>query len=244
MGFTAATSALISLSVLLSFFRYPALLSFLSFFCVLFLLLKFCFLCFCLMDHSGIRCTSPFVTFFFARLGVFIGGSSGLSPSVRDLSLGDSGLSLALGELYPLLNESLGWFELIREVLRGERMNSEGKSGNLGAILSSSAGLGEIETDTAISKPSYSCPSVPAFPRPFHALQEECSLKKDTFFRFRDRFQFPEGTKARLPKKGEKSFVFTHGEVCFYEVAFLCGLRFPVHPFIMELLHHLNITLG
>ena len=24
----------------------------------------------------------------------------------------------------------------------------------------------------------------------------------------------------------------------------MCDLRFPVHPFIMELLHHLNITLG
>ena len=49
------------------------------------------------MDLFGIRCTSPSVTFFFARLGVFIGGSSGLCPSVRDFALGDSGLSLGLG---------------------------------------------------------------------------------------------------------------------------------------------------
>ena len=63
-------------------------------------------------------------------------------------------------------------------------MNFEGRSGNLGAMLSSSAGLGEIETDTAISRPLSSRPSV----RPFHALQEECSLNEDTFFRFRDRF--------------------------------------------------------
>ena len=51
------------------------------------------------MDHSSIRCTSPSITFFFARLGVIIGGSSGLCPLVRDFALGDSGLSLALGEL-------------------------------------------------------------------------------------------------------------------------------------------------
>lgn len=31
-------------------------------------------------------------------------------------------------------------------------------------------------------------------------------------------------------------------EVCFYEATFFCGLKFPVHPFIMELLHHLNIA--
>ena len=125
-------------------------------------------------------------------------------------------------------------------MLRGERLNFEGRSGNLGAMLSSNAGLGEIETDTAISRPLSSRPSV----RPFHALQEECSLNEDTFFRFRDRFQFPEGTKARLSKKGEKSCAFAHGEFCFYEAAFLCGLRFPVHPFIMELLYYLNITPG
>ena len=32
--------------------------------------------------------------------------------------------------------------------------------------------------------------------------------------------------------------------MCFYEATFLCGLRFPIHPFIMELLHYLNIILG
>ena len=33
-------------------------------------------------------------------------------------------------------------------------------------------------------------------------------------------------------------------EVCFYEATFLSGLRFPVHPFIRELLHHLGIAPG
>ena len=32
--------------------------------------------------------------------------------------------------------------------------------------------------------------------------------------------------------------------MCFYEAAFLYGLRFPIHHFIMELLHYLNIALG
>ena len=164
------------------------------------------------------------VTFCFAHLGAFIGCSSGPYPSVKDFALGDSGLSLALGELYPLLSESLSWFESMREVLRREKMSSE--------------------TNTAISKPSSSRLSIPASPRPFHALQEECSLNEDTFFRFRDRFQFPKEIRAHLPKRGEKFYAFAHEEVYFYEAAFLCGLRFPIHPFIMELLHHLNIALG
>ena len=73
------------------------------------------------MDHSGIRCTSPLVTFFFACLGAFIGCSSGLYPLIRDFTLGDNGLSLVLGELYLLLCESLSWFESVRGVLRGEK---------------------------------------------------------------------------------------------------------------------------
>ena len=32
--------------------------------------------------------------------------------------------------------------------------------------------------------------------------------------------------------------------VCFYESAFVCGLRFPVHPFFMELLDHFGIAPG
>ena len=78
----------------------------------------------------------------------------------------------------------------------------------------------------------------------FHALKEKCTLKADVFNKFRDRFQFPEGTRACLPMKGGKACAFAYGEVCFYEAAFSCGLRFPVHLFIMELFHHLNIALG
>ena len=43
---------------------------------------------------------------------------------------------------------------------------------------------------------------------------------------------------------GEKSCAFAHDEVCFYDAAYLCDLKFPIHPLIMELLHYLNIALG
>ena len=103
-------------------------------------------------------------------------------------------------------------------------------------------------TDTAISVPSFApsfiLPSTSTKPRSFHALKEKCALKANVFNKFRDRFQFPDETRARLPRKGEKAYAFAQGEVCFYEAAFLCGIRFPIHPFIMELLNHLNITLG
>ena len=67
---------------------------------------------------------------------------------------------------------------------------------------------------------------------------------KKPFFRFRDRFQFLDETRIRLPHKNEKACAFTHGKVCFYEVVLFSDHRFPIHPFIMELLHRLNIALG
>ena len=113
---------------------------------------------------------------------------------------------------------------------------------------SSSVGADGAGTDTTTSvpssTPSSSLPFASATSRPFHALKEKCTLKVEVFDKFWDRFQFPDETRARLPRKGEKAYAFTHGEVCFYEAAFLCGIRFPVHPFIMELLNHLNIAPG
>ena len=77
-----------------------------------------------MVDYSDIRRTSPLVAFFFACLGVFIGFSSGHRPQVGDFALGDSSLSLVLGDLYPLLCQSLDWFGSVRGVLRRENMGS------------------------------------------------------------------------------------------------------------------------
>ena len=99
-----------------------------------------------------------------------------------------------------------------------------------------------VEVDTAFSVP----PSLNASSsshtvlRAFHALKEVCSLDEDTLFRFRDRFQLSNETRIHLPRLNEKACTFNLREVCFYEAVFLNGLRFPVHPFVMELLHHLG----
>ena len=123
-------------------------------------------------------------------------------------------------------------------------MGSEVGSGDLERGASSNIGREGIGVDTATFAPSSSQPSVPAVVRAFHALKEKCSLKIEVFSKFKDRFQFPKGTRARLPRKDERAYEFAHGEICFYKAAFSCGLRFPVHPFIMKLLHYLNLALG
>ena len=79
-------------------------------------------------------------------------------------------------------------------------MGSEVGSGDLEKGASSNVGREGTGVDTATSVPSSSQPSVLAVVRSFHALKEKCSLKIEVFSKFKDRFQFLEGTRARLPR--------------------------------------------
>ena len=114
-----------------------------------------------MVDYSDIRHTSPFVMFFFALLGASLGSPSDHCLQVGDFVLGDSSLGLVLGNLYPLLCQSLDWFETMREVLRRERMGYEVRSSDLETGLSSSAGTARAKTDTIASIPVSSQPVSP-----------------------------------------------------------------------------------
>ena len=69
-------------------------------------------------------------------------------------------------------------------------------------------------------------------------------MDADTLGRFKDRFQFLERVRVRLPSEEERACHFFPVEVCFYESSFTCGLRFPVHPFLMEPLDYFGIAPG
>ena len=138
-------------------------------------------------------------------------------------------MGVALVELLPLLRQSIDWFEgLVRE--RGTM--SEVRSSELETGLSSSGD--PVEGDTTVSTPQEV--------RAFHALKEVCGLDADIVGRFKDRFQFLERVRVRRPNDEDRACHFFLGVVCFYEAVFTCGLRLPVHPFIMELLDHFGIA--
>ena len=140
-------------------------------------------------------------------------------------------LSVALSDLLLLLRQLIDWFKgLVRE----REVMFEVRSSELEIGLSSNDD--PVEGDTAVS--------IPREVRAFHALGEVCGLDDRTLSRFRGRFQFPDRVKVRLPHEEERACHFSPREVCFYEAAFLSGLRFPVHPFIMELLGHFDIAPG
>ena len=187
-----------------------------------------------MVDYTEFRHISPSIAFLFAHLGGLLDSSGDRYPQIGGFVVRGNSLDLALGDLYPLLYQSLSWFKSIRGVLRRENMGSE--LGSSGQERGSSSGVvvdrAVKDTSTSVPPPLSILPSTSATPRPFHALKEKCTLKVDVFNKLRDRFQFPNETRARLPKKGKKACAFAHGEVYFYEVAFSCGLRFPVHLLI------------
>ena len=138
-------------------------------------------------------------------------------------------MGVALAELLPLLCQSIDWFEgLVRE--RGKM--SEVRSSELETGLSSSGD--PVEGDTVVSTPREV--------KSFHTLEEVYGLDADTVGRFKDRFQFSKRVRVCRPNDEDRACRFFPGEVCFYEAAFTCGLRFTVHPFMMELLDHFGIA--
>ena len=76
----------------------------------------------------------------------------------------------------------------------GEReVVSKVRSSELETGLSSSDDPVEVEGDTTASGLSSSGQRKI---RPFHAFREKCALDANTFFRFRDRFQFPQEVRV------------------------------------------------
>ena len=125
-----------------------------------------------MVSGSEVRAAYPSVSFFFARLGAALGISSDFLPLVGDFIFVGYGLSLVIGELSPILGQSLAWFE-------GETMRmAEVRSSELETGLSSSGDLDR--DDIAVS--------APRVVRAFHALEEVCGLDDETVGRFKDRF--------------------------------------------------------
>ena len=82
-----------------------------------------------------VRVVCPSVSFFFARLGVALGVSGDFLLLVGDFIFAGYRLSLVIGELSLILDQSLAWFE-------GEtRRMAEVRSSELETGLSSSDGL-------------------------------------------------------------------------------------------------------
>ncbi|KAL0001839.1 hypothetical protein SO802_015620 [Lithocarpus litseifolius] len=124
-----------------------------------------------MVSSSEVRVVCPSISFFFARLGASLVTSHTFFPLVGNFVFEDSGLNIVLGELFPVLSQSINWFQN----LVGKRVRmSEVRSSNLETELSSSNDL--VEGNTVVSAPQEV--------RAFHALDEVCSLDNDILARW------------------------------------------------------------
>ena len=109
-----------------------------------------------MIDYFDVRCFSPSVSFFFAHLGTFLSSSGGGCPQIEGFTFRNSNLGLILVDLYPLLHQSLNWFQSLQGMSVEERMGSEVRSSDLEMGLSSSDDTVGAETNSTTSVPSSS----------------------------------------------------------------------------------------
>jgi len=70
-------------------------------------------------------------------------------------------------------------------------------------VRSSELEIGLLSNDNPMGVEVDAVVFIPREVRAFHALREACDLDDETLSRFRDRFQFPERVRVRLPQEEE-----------------------------------------
>ena len=130
-----------------------------------------------MVGSSEVRILFPSVSFLFARLGASLEVSRTFRLLVEGCVFGGSRLSVVLADLFPLLRQSVDWFE---ELVGEWRVMLKVRSSELDIRLSSSDDPVEVEEDTVVAGPREV--------RAFLALREECGLDAETISRFRNKF--------------------------------------------------------
>ena len=63
-----------------------------------------------MVDSSKVRVVCPLISFLFARLGAFLDTSSVFFPLIENFIFEGCGLGVVVGELFPVLSQSINWF--------------------------------------------------------------------------------------------------------------------------------------
>jgi hypothetical protein len=97
--------------------------------------------------------------------------------------------------------------------------------------------LSEVTTST--SAPS----RVPRMYKHWVVYSYFLRINIESLKRIRSRYQIPRDVVLKIPNLDEQAC--SHAEdVAFYESMMMAGLRFPIQPFIRELLDFLSLALG
>lgn len=175
-----------------------------------------------MVGYSLVRRDCPFISFIFTCLCGLLEFVGRQRPGVRLFVGRDCPYRFVLLFLFPLVHCSVGIAQTL--IMFGEEIRwSELETG-----LSSSKNRGVLEV-----LPSST---------PHKAWRICCSLKEMDEKRIKNRFQFPSSIKVKIPDDDNRACHSYANEVCFYEVDFVSGLRFPVHLFVREIFFHLFLA--
>ena len=84
---------------------------------------------------------------------------------------------------------------------------------------------------------------LPVVPKHWAVYSYFSKFNEESLGRIRSRYQVPEDVVLRIPNSDEQAC--SHAEdVALYESTLTAGLRFPVQPFIRELLDFLSLAPG
>jgi hypothetical protein len=183
---------------------------------------------------------------FFVGVSRFAESNLG-PPPLEGYVSSDSVLHRLAAELYSIVCPALSSWEGVRNRMAANEAEwSLPLSEELPEGLSdeSAGGMAREGSSEAVPSTSGSRQST-GVDRSWKALSYFSRVTQDDIDRMRRRYQTPDDVVLRIPDSDERACCPKYeGNVAFYEADLRAGLRFPVHPFVRELLDFLGLAPG
>jgi hypothetical protein len=183
---------------------------------------------------------------FFVGVSRFAESNLGPPPLEGYIS-SDSVLHRLAVELYSIVYPALSTWEGIRgRMAANEAEWSLPLSEELPEGLSDESPGRVTREDSSEAVPSTSgARQSSRVDRSWKALSYYSRVTQDDIDRMRRRYQIPDDVVLRIPDSDERACCPKYGgDVAFYEADLKAGLRFPIQPFVRELLDFLGLAPG
>jgi hypothetical protein len=190
---------------------------------------------------------SPSFKLFFVGVSRFAEGNLG-PPPLEGYVSSDSVLHRLAAELYSIVYPALSTWEAVRS-----RMAANETEWSLPLSEELPEGLSDESAGRVAGGPSSDAvPSTsgsrqqPRVDRSWKAMSFFSKIRRDEDIdKLRRRYQILDDVVLRIPDSDERACCPKYeGDVAFYEADLRAGLRFPVQPFVKELLDFLSLAPG
>ncbi len=184
---------------------------------------------------------------FFLGVSRFAEGNLG-PPQLEGYVSSDSVLHRLAAELYSIVYPALSTWEAVRSRMAANETEwSLPLSEELPEGLSDESAGGAMRGVSSDAIPSTSgSRQPPRANRSWKALSFFSKIRRDDDIdRIRRRYQIPDDVVLRIPDTDKRACCPKYeGDVAFYEADLRAGLRFPIQPFVRELLNYISLAPG